>query len=87
MREVLVLILIERRGAGAEGLWFDSLWEIIIFHLCHARDKTKNIFLSFPLSQFNNVNKNKHYLDGEDHCYFIKCSTSYYFLHLFSKNK
>ena len=28
-----------------EGLRFDSSWELIIFSLSHARDKTKNILL------------------------------------------
>ena len=39
--------MVEHRSAESEGLRFDSSWELRIFSLSHARDKTKNIFLYF----------------------------------------
>ena len=40
-------LVIEHRSAESEGLRFDSSWELRIFSLSHAGDKTKNIFLYF----------------------------------------
>ena len=46
VREVLVLILVEHRSAESKGLRFDSSWELRTFSLSHARNKTKDIFVS-----------------------------------------
>ena len=39
--------MVEHRSVESGGLRFDSLWELRIFSLPYARDKTKNIFLNF----------------------------------------
>ena len=38
---------LEHRTAESEGVRFDSSWELRMFSLSHARDKTKNIFFYF----------------------------------------
>ena len=39
--------MVEYRSAEFESLRFDSSWDLRIYSLSHARDKTKNIFLHF----------------------------------------
>ena len=39
--------VVEHRSAESEGLRLDSSWELRMFSLSHARNKTENIFLCF----------------------------------------